>query len=726
MRGPVPRPGALVVAVALTACGRPPPPDPPAVRDCRLRVAFEPAGVPRVIGVVGDFDGEDPMRHPLRPDEAGVYRAAISLPPGRALYQIEVDGRRFIDPKNPLTARARGETWSVFYADDCSAPRLRADRLDIRARSLRARLRIERVDAADGLAPGSVRAEVDGRPIAVDADADGVDVEVAGLPPGKHRLRVRGRDVAGRALEPFEAPFWVEPDDVALPFRWEDAIIYQVVVDRFAADGPFTPADRLRPPGRRLGGHLRGLLRVLRDGYFERLGVNVLWISPLNRNPDGLHVGVEGGPPRYEGYHGYWPVAPREVDPRLGSAADVEALVAEAHGRGIRILMDIVLNHVHREHPYVAAHPDWFGRPCICGTAQCPWGSHIETCWFTDYLPDLTWEAPEILETQVEDALWWMERFDLDGLRVDAVPMMPRFVTRHLTRRVHRRFEGLAARHYLLGETFTGADGHALIRWYLGPWGLDGQFDFPLMWALRQVFAWETAPLWTLDEVFAASREAWAGSTAVMALMVGNHDVPRFLSEAAGQITGAPGQAWDDPPPVPDDPTPYARMLLAQTFVLTAPGAPVIYYGDELGMPGAGDPDNRRPMRFGGERSVHERALQAKVERLGRLRRCLPALRRGRLRPLRVERDRYAYVRDHGDGAPAVVVLNRAAAPADLRLPLPADLDADGPGFVDVVSGGHAARDAAGHLAVEVGPRAPAVLVPASSPCARLAGDTAP
>ena len=89
---------------------------------------------------------------------------------------------------------------------------------------------------------------------------------------------------------------------------------------------------------------------------------------------------------------------------------------------------------------------------------------------------------------------WWIERFNLDGLRVDAVPMIPRFVTRHLAHQVASRFEGLDTRAYLLGETFTGPDGYTDLRNPLGAFGLDGQFDFPLMWTLRSGFAVEFGP----------------------------------------------------------------------------------------------------------------------------------------------------------------------------------------------------------------------------------------
>ena len=201
-----------------------------------------------------------------------------------------------------------------------------------------------------------------------------------------------------------------------------------------------------------------------------------------------------------------------------------------------------------------------------------------------------------------------------------------------------------------------------------------------------------------------------------MAHMVGNHDVTRFLSEAAGQVEGARDQAWRAPPPVPDDPLPYRRMLLAQTFALTTPGAPVIYYGDELGLPGVGDPDNRRAMRFGGERSANERWLAARVGRLGRLRSCLPSLRRGALRVLHAEDERLAWLRE---GAwPAVVVLARQteADAASLELELPAEVpDVD---FVDVLSGQRVPRTERGLAPLALTPHRALVLVPATHRCA--------
>ncbi|MGK0360272.1 MAG: glycosidase [Bradymonadia bacterium] len=705
--------GALylgVLCLGASGCDAPPQPLAPQVRDCRLHVRIELDARPAQVGVAGTFNNFDARQTPLTADEAGIFSAAIDVPPGRHRYRIEVDGRRALDADNPVQVRHDGAEWSLIDVADCSRPSLKLTALHHRQAAPHAELTLQRIDAP--LDARSVRAFVDDAPITVTVDADTIVPDLS-APLGKHRLRIDARDTAGRALETFEAPFWSEPER----FRWADATIYQVVLDRFAKDAPFTPADRLRPPGDRLGGTLNGLRAALEGGYFEQFGINAIWISPLNLNPDGKWPGVEGGPPRYESFHSYWPIAPRTVDPRFGTEADVDAFVQAAHARGVRVIMDVVLNHLHADHPYATAHPDWFTPPgCYCGTSICPWFSAIQVCWFTDYLPDLNWDDAAILDTQIDDALWWMRRFDLDGLRVDAVPMMPRFVIRQLTRAVGAEFEGLRARQYLIGETFTGPSERGQIRRYLGPDGLDAQFDFPLMWAIRGAFAWESAPLWTLADAWAQSEAAWAGSTAVMGNFVGNHDVTRFLSEAAGQIDSTIfEQPWTARPPIPDDARAHARLRLAQTYVLTIPGASVLYYGDEFGMPGANDPDNRRPMRFGNERTPLEQATHRFVGQVARLRRCLPALRRGALRPLQATAERLSFARDTGDGRPALVVLNRDDD-TPVRLALPPDLRAQGP-FTDALSGRRIASDDRGLSVFELAPRAAAVLVPSTDPC---------
>ena len=555
----------------------------------------------------------------------------------------------------------------------------------------------------------------DGTTLAVVGDprAGTVTVTARALPPGKHTVRIEAFDTDGVAAEPLSVPLWVEDE----PFSWDGAVLYQVVLDRFADEGG-SVADPDAPPeaiGLRHGGNLAGLRQAVEDGYFAQLGVDALWISPLADTAEGTWPGADGHD--YEGYHGYWPAAAREIEPAFGDEDELDALVLAAHDRGLRVLLDAVPNHVHTDHPYWtdrAGDDEFHGDDCICGTPDCPWDEYIETCWFTTYLADIDLRQGDLLQRQVDDVAWWVERFDLDGVRVDAVPMMPRSASRALVYELQRRLERGPSELYVVGETFTGARGWGSIQQYLGPHGLDGQFDFPVMWALRDALADETRTMAELGTALQESQLAWAGPDALMAPMLGNHDVTRFLSEAAGDT----GHAWDAPPPPPDDDEPYRRLVMAQAIVLTSPGVPTIYYGDEIGVPGSGDPDNRRPMRFGDQLDEREGWTLDQVARIGRARQCLDALRRGEQAVLLADDDLLALLRHAGDAQPAVVVVNRADEPAERTIPIPESaLGGETGDFVDVLSGqGVRVRHGATER-LTVPPLSAMVLVPADSGC---------
>ncbi|MCA9711114.1 MAG: glycosyl hydrolase, partial [Myxococcales bacterium] len=153
---------------------------------------------------------------------------------------------------------------------------------------------------------------------------------------------------------------------------------------------------------------------------------------------------------------------------------------------------------------------------------------------------------------------------------------------------------------------------------------------------------------------------------------------------------------------------------LALGLVLTLPGVPVVYYGDELGLGGGADPDNRRVMPdLAALPAGQQRALEL-VRRVARARRCVAALRRGARRALVVGRDQYAFVRDAQDGAPAVVLLWRDAVPGAIALP-PGSTSAPG-WYKDVLTGQRLELGPEG-TSVPMDPRSLRVLVPEASPC---------
>ncbi len=664
--------GALgLCSVGLSACA----PE----RSCETELYWvEPA---RRVSVRGDWSGgEDEALHR---GEDGVWRITLDLPEGDHTYLFRVDGQDERDPFAPLLSwdAEAGREVSRVRVGDCQQPALRVQSLEPTADG---ELRVEATflrGKGGARLDGATATLEDGASLSVEIDpGDGaLSVRGSGLSTGKHRLSLRGwgRDGAEATAS---LPFWVEDS----PFAWEDALIYQVLIDRFA--GPSGALPPGQDPGLRQGGTIAGLLQKLDEGYFEALGVRVLWISPLYRNAEGQWPGDDGH--LYEAYHGYWPVSSREVEPAFGGEAEVRALVEAAHAAGLRVIMDLVPNHVHEAHPWVAEHTDdgWFHADpdCICGDYDCPWSEDIEVCWFTPYLPDLNWEEPAVERAAVADAIWWAESFDLDGLRIDAVPMMSRPAVRALVYGLSESLEAGPTRFFTLGETFTGEGGAADIQKNLGPFGLDGQFEFPLLWALRGWLAWQTIDAAELNAVLDESEAAWAGSGSVMAPFVGNHDTSRFLSEAAGDGGGDP---WASPPPQPDDAEPYERLLLAQAVVLSLPGAPVLYQGDEYGLAGATDPDSRRPMVFGPGLSALQSWTLERVGRLGRARACSEALRRGGRQTLLAEGGSLALLRDAGDGEPALLLVNADDTPAFVSLTLPEDTAVEDPWFTELLEG---------------------------------------
>lgn len=634
-----------------------------------------PAGgaVPAQVSVVGPFNDWQPGVDPLvDPDGDGLYVGQPRFQPGWQTYLIEVDGEQHLDAFEPLTLfdDSGSRELSAARIEDCSRPALRFDalqasasgeltaRLTVRAALTGGRTRPQRAEAT--LEDGSV---LEARLLTDGAQAF-VEVTARRLTAGKHVLRVTVTDEAGRESEAVSAPFWVEP----ARFDWRDATIYQVFVDRFRRAGGEPLADAVSITAFH-GGDLWGVLEAIEDGYFASLGVNTLWLSPLYENPDGWWMGRLGM--EAQAYHGYWPVDSRRVSERFGGEDALEAVVTAAHARGMRVIVDVVMNHVHWDHAYHRRGPAWINRDpsCICGSEACPWHEAIVECWFDPFLPDLDWRNRELVEAVTADALWWIERFDVDGLRLDAVPMMPRLAMRHLRERVERARDPVHTHTYLLGETYTGRGEQDVIRYWLGDHTLSGQFDFPVMWALREALAGRTG-LSLLDLEVRASAAAFDEAGAVMAPMLGNHDVPRFISDVNGDTVWSPGQVQPGPP---QSEAPYRALEQAWSFVLTQPGAPVIYNGDEYGEPGAYDPDNRRNTRFAERLAPRERQVLEHTARTGRARACSVALRRGARHTLYASADLYVYGREAGDGRPAVVMLNTSSVALAVEVELPED-----------------------------------------------------
>ena len=224
---------------------------------------------------------------------------------------------------------------------------------------------------------------------------------------------VTAKDLAGQSpAEPLRLVFWVESET----FVWKDALIYMAMTDRFKNSNPANdPAPiTLDGQGQTIsvdpredyhGGDFAGVTAKIEDGTFDRLGITVLWISPFNTNPSDAWVASDNVH-MVSGFHGYWPTKARAVDPRFGTADELHALVTAAHAHGMRVIQDLVIQHVHQEHEYLATHPEWFNTTgCICGTNNCDWTVHRLDCLFTSYMPNIDWTNTEGGAQQEADAI---------------------------------------------------------------------------------------------------------------------------------------------------------------------------------------------------------------------------------------------------------------------------------------------------------------------------------
>jgi glycosidase len=461
--------------------------------------------------------------------------------------------------------------------------------------------------------------------------------------PGKVTLNVttpRGQQAAHWSLERRSAESQgfsgVGPDDV----------IYLIMPDRFADGDPSNnfPAsgayDRSQPRAYH-GGDLRGIQQHL--PYLKDLGVTTLWITPIYNNDD--HTGHD--------YHGYGAVDLYGMEEHFGTLADYRSLVQAAHAVGLKVILDIVPNHIGPTNPWAAdpPTPHWlhgtrdnhltanadFEHLVDPHASPREWRNIVEG-WFVGVLPDLGTDDPLTSQYLRQNAVWWAETGTLDGFRLDTFPYVDRQFWHDLHAELHRLyphfrtvgevsgFDPVVAAYFVGGKTTAGIDS-----------GVDTVFDFALYNALRKVFLHDASAK-LLEEVL---QHDWLfPHPENLVTFLGNHDTPRFMGEP-----GATAQKLD----------------LAFAFLLTMRGIPQIYAGDEIAMPGGGDPDNRRdfPGGFPGDqhnaftaegRTHDEQRVFAELLTLLHLRQQHPALRRGSYIHVFSDDQTFVYLRDFQGG----------------------------------------------------------------------------
>jgi glycosidase len=434
-------------------------------------------------------------------------------------------------------------------------------------------------------------------------------------------------------------------------------VIYLIMPDRFA-DGD-TSNDELadRPgtfnrgePKAYHGGDLKGVREHL--PYLKDLGVTAIWLTPFWANLDA-------------DYHGYHVVDFYGVDTHFGAMRDVQQLVADAHKLGIKVVLDYVVNHTGPRHPWAANPPTgtWLHGTTanhldalyVFGGLVDPHAPYAEARrtlegWFVNRLPDLDPDDPLLATYLLENAEWWTEMSGLDAFRLDTFPYSSRKFWNGWHTGIFRAYPHT----FSIGEVsdpdptvtafFQGGRSNGGIDS-----GVTSVFDFPLMYALRNVVA-GGQPMQKLIDVL--QRDWIYSHPEWLVTFVGNHDNKRFLNEPGSNV---------------------AKLKAAYSLLLTMRGIPQLYYGDEIAMTGGDDPDNRHdfPGGFPGDkqnafdasgRTAEQQDVFALMQSLLKLRAAHAALRGGTQTHIAWDETSYAFIRSAADERLLVVFNNSASS----------------------------------------------------------------
>ena len=483
----------------------------------------------------------------------------------------------------------------------------------------------------------------------------------------------------------------------AKDIRRQDAqsqILYSLMIDRFnngntANDWKINSPEVLDKVDYQ-GGDLAGITAKIEDGFFTDLGISTIWISPITQNPYDAWGQNVNPDTKFSGYHGYWPIYSTVVDKRFGTEEELRQMLSTAHDTEMNVILDYVANHLHINSPVLQEHPDWTtdlilpdGRENIA-----LWDEQRLTTWFDKHIPTLDLEREEVCEPMTDSALHWVRNFDFDGFRHDACKHIPLNYWRMLCHKMKSEMPDRPL--WQIGETYGSVE---LIGSYVKTGMIDSQFDFNLYHTSRDVIVDTNRSMRDIAYVVEESEAAY-GSHHTMGNITGNHDKPRFISIAGGDMPlwgiDDKAEGWKREVVVGDMEKGHAGLQLMKAIIATVPGVPCIYQGDEYGVPGANDPDNRDMMAFEGYNDYQLKEY-AQTKALMQHRRGSMPLMYGDYRTLYVDDTAWVFLR-HYMGDWEVVAMNVRGEACVVEAELPEFVKCDGLEMVVASTGGVVAQ----------------------------------
>ena len=340
-------------------------------------------------------------------------------------------------------------------------------------------------------------------------------------------------------------------------FDWDEAVVYFMMTDRFfdgnesnnTASGTDTYGDN---PGLYHGGDFAGVTAKL--DYLQDLGVNTIWLTPIVKNIAGVTVTDEGSEdvPYNAAYHGYWASDFTKLNPTMGTTEEFKTMISEAHKRGMRIMVDIVVNHAG--YGTESTFADMLRDKSVSEGDIKSWQSG---------LPDFATEKADVRAKLVEWQTSWMKDYGVDYFRVDTVKHVDSTTwaaLKNSTTEVNPSFK-------MIGE-YYGA-GYASNGSTLGSGQMDADLDFDFN---DQATSFVSGNISSVEK-FLSARNSALNNAYMTGQFLSSHDEDGFKASLIN------GKGYTE-----DEAT--SAALVAATLQLTAKGIPVIYYGEEVGLSG--------------------------------------------------------------------------------------------------------------------------------------------
>lgn len=577
-----------------------------------VRFSFETNVPVSGVSVIGDFNHWDSMANPMKKSGSGVWTTEIDMPVGAHLFKYRLsDGHTVLAPDCPSKRDLGGNTNSVLLVTPSSFDELPGIKGDgkITESAIRHRPDVEdtgRIDARRFWLRLRTRAnDVEAVTIHVGASKSSMSVVASNgiydtwqgefLPntkAGEYSFEVRDGSTK-LTVGPYRQNFaaWPMPE---IPEWANGAVYYQIFPDRFengdrSNDGPDVVPWGSTPTFRnRMGGDLRGVINRL--DHLQELGVEVIYLNPIFKSGTN---------------HGYDTYDYMLIDPRFGTNEELKELVAKAHSKGIKVILDAVFNHSGtrffafenlRFHGMESDYKDWYFP--LKYPIEVERGQKTYRTFATSFtMPKLNTDNPATKKYLLNVTKYWMTFANIDGWRLDVADE----VSPDFWRAFRKEVKGINRDAIIIGEIWP--DAH---KWLQGDQH-DSVMNYRWKDAVLRYFSDATETASEFESSLAQVRNDYPAATLnTLYLLLDSHDTKRLKNEFHGNRSLAE---------------------LAVGFQFAYPGSPAIYYGDEIGMEGEGDPDCRRCMIW--DESKWDQDLLGLYKKLIAARKALPELRHG-------------------------------------------------------------------------------------------------